>query len=83
MDPLISQELAARVAAAITATTEHEATPADALIRESGKDRGFDYQSNAAMGLAKRLGAKPLEFAQGIVERRCPTCISLAALGEE
>jgi arginyl-tRNA synthetase len=67
VDPLISQELAARVASAITAATEHTAAPADALIRESGKDRGYDYQSNAAMGLAKRLGRKPLELAEQIV----------------
>jgi arginyl-tRNA synthetase len=67
VDPLISQELAARVASAITAATEHEAAPADALIRESGKDRGFDYQSNAAMGLAKRLKRKPLDLAAEIV----------------
>jgi arginyl-tRNA synthetase len=67
VDPLISQELASRVAAAITAATGHDATPADALIRESGKDRGFDYQSNAAMGLAKRLKRKPLDLAGEIV----------------
>jgi arginyl-tRNA synthetase len=67
VDPLISQELAARVASAIAAATDHPATPADALIRESGRDRAFDYQSNAAMGLAKRLGRKPLELAEEIV----------------
>jgi arginyl-tRNA synthetase len=65
---LISQELGARVAAAVRASSGHEATIADALIRESAADRPWDYQSNAAMGLAKRLGSKPLEFAQGIVD---------------
>lgn len=67
MDPLISQELAARVATAIGVATGREATLADALIRESARDRDWDYQSNAAMGLAKRLGAKPLELAERIV----------------
>jgi len=67
VDPLISQELALRVASAITAATDHQATAADALIRESGRDRDFDYQSNAAMGLAKRLGRKPLDLAGEIV----------------
>jgi arginyl-tRNA synthetase len=68
VNPLISQELGARVAQAVRASSGYEATTADALIRESAADRPWDYQSNAAMGLAKRLGAKPLEFAQGIVE---------------
>jgi arginyl-tRNA synthetase len=65
---LISQELGARVAAAVRASSGYDASVADALIRESAPDRPWDYQSNAAMGLAKRLGAKPLEFAQGIVD---------------
>jgi arginyl-tRNA synthetase len=68
VNPLISQELGARVAGAVRASSGYEATVADALIRESAPDRPWDYQSNAAMGLAKRLGAKPLEFAQGIVD---------------
>lgn len=68
MNQLISHELGARVAAAVKASSGYDATVADALIRESARDRPWDYQSNAAMGLAKRLKANPLAFAEGIVE---------------
>jgi arginyl-tRNA synthetase len=40
----------------------------DPMIRVSGEERFGDYQSNAAMGLAKRLGRKPREIAQQLVD---------------
>jgi pyruvate dehydrogenase E2 component (dihydrolipoamide acetyltransferase) len=40
----------------------------DPLIRASGDDRFGDYQSNVAMGLAKKLGAKPRDVAQNLVD---------------
>jgi len=40
----------------------------DPMIRPSADEKFGDYQSNAAMGLAKRLGAKPREVAQKIVD---------------
>ncbi|MGH3624493.1 MAG: arginine--tRNA ligase, partial [Sciscionella sp.] len=43
-----------------------EITPEDALIRPSTRE-GVDYQCNAAMSLAKRVGRKPREVAEAIV----------------
>ncbi len=40
----------------------------DPLIRSATDDRFGDYQSNAAMGLGKRLGQKPRDVAQRIVD---------------
>lgn len=40
----------------------------DPMIRPSADEKFGDYQSNVAMGLAKRLGAKPREVAQKIVD---------------
>lgn len=41
---------------------------ADPMIRPAADERFGDYQSNVAMGLAKRLGSKPREVAQRIVD---------------
>ena len=38
------------------------------MIRPSADEKFGDYQSNVAMGLAKRLGAKPRDVAQKIVD---------------
>ncbi len=40
----------------------------DPLIRPSTDDKFGDYQSNCAMGLAKKLGQKPRDLAARIVE---------------
>lgn len=40
----------------------------DPLIRASADDKFGDYQSNVAMGLAKKLGAKPRDVAQKVVD---------------
>ena len=40
----------------------------DPMIRPSAEDKFGDYQSNLAMGLAKKLGAKPRDVAQKIVD---------------
>lgn len=42
--------------------------PVDPLIRVSQEQRFGDYQCNAAMSLAKRLGAKPHDVAKRIIE---------------
>ncbi|HEX3588860.1 MAG TPA: arginine--tRNA ligase [Pseudonocardiaceae bacterium] len=62
----IGLELGERVARALRATLDIEITPADALIRPSTRP-GADYQCNAAMSLAKRLGRPPREVADAIV----------------
>ena len=41
----------------------------DPLVRPSQDDKFGDYQSNCAMGLAKRLGKKPRDVATAIVEK--------------
>jgi len=40
----------------------------DPLIRQSSDEKFGDYQSNCAMGLAKKLGQKPRDLAATIVE---------------
>ncbi len=40
----------------------------DPLIRPAGDDRFGDYQSNVAMGLAKKLSAKPRDVAQQVLD---------------
>ncbi|MGH3625752.1 MAG: arginine--tRNA ligase, partial [Sciscionella sp.] len=62
----IGLELGRRVASALRAGLDTESTPEDALIRPSTRD-GVDYQCNAAMSLAKKLGRKPREVAEAIV----------------
>lgn len=42
---------------------------ADPQIQASQDEKFGDYQSNAAMGLAKKLGRKPREVAEAIVEK--------------
>jgi len=61
----IRQELADRVCKAIVAI----GAKGDPLVAPS-QDRKFgDYQCNCAMGLARRLGKKPREIAEAIIER--------------
>lgn len=60
----ILSELSDRVRAAI-ATLDVEADP---LVQPSQDARFGDYQSNAAMALAKRLKSKPRDVAQRIVD---------------
>ncbi|MEV4317338.1 arginine--tRNA ligase [Actinocrispum sp. NPDC049592] len=63
----IGQELGRRVADAVRTALDLQITPAEALIRPSTRP-GADYQCNAAMGLAKRLGRRnPREVAEEIV----------------
>lgn len=56
-------ELTARVKAALAAIHPD----ADPLVAPSADERHGDFQSNCAMGLAKKLGRKPRDLAQEIV----------------
>ncbi len=56
-------ELSERVRVAMSAV----GAEGDPLVHVSGDERFGDYQSNCAMGLAKTLGKKPREIAEGIV----------------
>ncbi|PPK68856.1 arginine--tRNA ligase [Actinokineospora auranticolor] len=62
----VGLELGARVAGALRRGLDVEITAVDAVVRPSTRD-GVDYQCNAAMSLAKRLGKPPREVAQAIV----------------
>jgi arginyl-tRNA synthetase len=61
-------ELARRVAAAVRSGLGLDITAEEALIRPSAPGRDADYQSNAAMSLAKRLARPSREVGQAIVE---------------
>lgn len=61
----ILEELSRRVRAAIA----RAGVEGDPQIQASQDERFGDYQSNAAMGLAKKLGRKPREVAEAIVEK--------------
>ena len=62
----LEQELGRRVAAAVESAFDLDVSPEDALIRPSTR---ADYQSNAAMSLAKRLSRPSREIGQAIVDR--------------
>lgn len=61
--------LGARFERAIASAFPDLAGGADALITPSRQEKLGDFQSNAAMPLAKRLGQNPREVAGRIVER--------------
>ncbi|WP_439258894.1 arginine--tRNA ligase [Lonepinella sp. BR2930] len=52
--------------AMILAGAENNPEPA---VRQSGKPQFGDYQANGIMGVAKKLGLNPREFAQKVLER--------------
>ncbi len=64
----IANELAVRMVEAIEQATGERIAPDAAAIRESTPEHGGDYQSNAAMALAKRLGRPPRELADELVQ---------------
>ncbi|MDX2118613.1 MAG: arginine--tRNA ligase [Planctomycetota bacterium] len=66
-DPLTM--LSQRVKSAIAAAFPEAGTDADPLITPSKHAALGDYQCNAAMGLAKRLGKPPRDVAQAIVDK--------------
>ena len=71
--PSAPAALAPLVSAAIEEAFGAEHRDADPVLRPS---QYADFQSNAALPLAKRLGMPPRDVAQRIVEhlgRRCPT----------
>ncbi len=68
LSAVLEDELAARVVAAVRAAYDVELTLEQALIRPSSPERGADYQSNVAMGLAKRLSRPSREVAEAIRE---------------
>jgi arginyl-tRNA synthetase len=65
----LEQELARRVADAVRSGLDLDITTEEALVRPTTPGRDADYQSNAAMSLARRLGRPSREIGQAIVER--------------
>jgi arginyl-tRNA synthetase len=65
---MLEEELGQRVAAAVASAFEVEITPDEAVIRPATPERPADYQSNAAMALAKRLRRPSREVAHSIVQ---------------
>jgi len=61
----ILEQLSRRVREAIAAT----GVEGEPQIQASQDEKFGDYQSNAAMGLAKKLGRKPREVAEAVVEK--------------
>jgi arginyl-tRNA synthetase len=66
LDPI--SILRERVSAAILAAFGDEAAGADPLVAPARNPEFGDFQSNAAMPLAKRLSKKPREIAQALLE---------------
>lgn len=67
LDPLAL--LTARFESAIRAAFPQLDGPADALIAPNKNPKLGDYQSNAAMGLSKRVGKAPRDVAVMIIEK--------------
>lgn len=67
MKSLLSQ-LRSLVSDAMAASFGEAVRGDDPLVKPSGDAKFGDYQCNAAMGLAKKLGTKPREVALKIVE---------------
>lgn len=62
----VGEHLERMVADAVRTAVDVEITPDQALVRPSNPERGGDYQSNAAMSLAKRLGRPSREIGEAI-----------------
>ncbi len=63
----LRQIISQRVTHALDQILGDDAHGADPLVRASQDSRFGDYQSNCAMGLAKKLGCKPRELAERII----------------
>src|SRR2546423_10878345 len=63
----LREEIEDGVLRALTAVVGPEGEEIDPLVRPTQDPRFGDYQSNVALGLAKRLGKKPREVAEELV----------------
>ena len=64
----IQQQLEGFISEALSAAYGEAAFGVGPQVRTSSDSKFGDYQSNVAMGLAKKLGAKPRDVAQKIVD---------------
>lgn len=67
MPESLHEILRARFAAAIAQVTNADPATVDAVVRPAPDAKFGDYQCNAAMALAKTMGAKPHDVARSIV----------------
>jgi len=67
MKSLLAQ-IKTQIAAAMTAALGDDARGIDPQVHPAGDPKFGDYQCNAAMGLARKLGRKPRDIAASIVE---------------
>lgn len=67
------RQIESMVSAAMAAAFGDQAAGADPLVRTSTDAKLGDYQSNVAMGLAKKLGMKPRDAAAAIVAALPPS----------
>ena len=67
MESILAQ-LEGLFASAIRAVLGADGDGVDPMIRAAGDPKFGDYQSNVAMGLAKKVGRKPRDLAQAVVD---------------
>ena len=67
--PSILVQLQDRTIRALSAAFGRDAAGVDPMVVPAAKPEFGDYQANVAMSLAKKLGQKPREIAQQIVEK--------------
>lgn len=73
----LQTELEHALREAVVAALGPEHAEVDPMVRPSGNPQFGDYQANLAMSLAKQVGQKPRDVAQGIVEKlAAPTLIA-------
>jgi len=76
MQSLLAQ-IENHVAAAMTTAFGDDAHDVAPQVHPAGDPKFGDYQCNVAMGLAKKLGRKPRDIAQAIVNHLSQTALSM------
>jgi arginyl-tRNA synthetase len=76
MKSLLAQ-IKTQIAAAMTAALGDDARGIDPQVHPAGDPKFGDYQCNAAMGLARKLGRKPRDIAASIVESLPEAALSI------
>lgn len=63
------ESILALISSRVADALDRLGTPGSAMVAPSQDEKFGDYQSNAAMGLAKRLGKKPRDVAEQIIAK--------------
>ena len=64
-----ARDITENVAAAVAAACDLDEREVNPVLQRSQDEKFGDYQSNCAMGLAKKLGTKPRDLAQRIIDK--------------